>query len=57
MVYEFSIFSTYFFPKKATKTLDEKNSLRLRAAFKQVFVTIEFVFYGYAERDELIHNL
>jgi len=49
-------FPSYFFPKKVTKTLDEKNSLRLTAAFKQLFVSMEFVFYGYAGCVELIHN-
>jgi len=56
MLYEFLIFFSYFFPKKVTKTLDEKNSLRLTATFKQIFVTMEFVFHGYAGRVELIHN-
>ena len=56
MVYEFLIFLSYFFPKKVTKTLDEKNLLLLTATFKQLFVTMEFVFYGYAGRVELIHN-
>jgi len=52
----FLLFFSYFFPKKVTKTLDEKNSLRLTAAFIQFFVTMDFVFYGYAGRVELIHN-
>ena len=54
--YELTFSLLTFLSKKVTKTPDEKNSLCLATAFKQLFVSMEFVFYGFAGRVEVINN-